>query len=513
MSTYSNYTCLFACNNSNRIDEYVFNYLSSLRGMGVHIIFLSCYPINNVDKNSLLTRCRVNDIHTAPNSNNDFAAWAWAIQHNVISEDIEGLLLTSNRILGPLFNLEPILEDMNSRQLDFWGLTESYHKDWHLQSHFLHFNRKTFRSEEFKTFFHNDFSFSSFDIDRMKENEINLSKSLRAAGFIGAAFVRSGELPAGDNDELGASNLFFWCDLLQRHRFPFVPRNVIVNNKRKFDEILELLSVIEDNSDYNIEQVIDVLVESFQASAIPKTISYRALVLCHLFFPDMAMSLVKRLQAIKFHDARFIFNLSGALAGSLYFQKIIRRMFPGCVIVCAPNMGRDIGGKLFALETSLQLEIESDITLIIHDKKSLHLGEGDLWRDELLKIIEPSQIKVVERIFTKESDVGIVGAKRFIQDEYDENKKVFLCTSNKQITSLLKKYDINTNDYRFVAGNIFWIRSSLLKNFFSRRSLMQIRSELEKGNALDFGQGTFIHSWERIMSWIATSEGYKIYGI
>jgi lipopolysaccharide biosynthesis protein len=452
-------------------------------------------------------------MHAVPNANNDFAAWAWAIQHNAISEDTETLLLTSDRILGPFFNLKPIFDDMTSRQLDFWGLMESHQKDWHIPSYLLYFNRKAFSSDEFKIFFRKDFSFSSSEVGMVQENEINLSKSLRMARFKGEGFVRGGEFITADDDKPDISEPLFWRDFLQTHQFPFVPRNVVIDNQRKFNDVLELFSVIEDNSDYDIEQVLDVLAEPYQAIITPKTISHSALVLCHLFFPDMAMALVKKLQALKSYGARFVFNLSGVLVGRSYFQKLLRRIFPGCIIVCAPNVGRDIGGKLFALETALQLGIESDITLIIHDKKSLHLGEGELWRDELLKIIEPSRIKVVDEVFTKKSDVGIVGTKRFIQDEYDGNKKVFLCTSNKQINFLLKKYDINTNDYRFVAGNIFWIRSSLLKKFFLRRSPMQIRSELEKGNTLDFDQGTFVHSWERIMSWMATSEGYKIYGI
>jgi hypothetical protein len=109
--------------------------------------------------------------------------------------------------------------------------------------------------------------------------------------------------------------------------------------------------------------------------------------------------------------------------------------------------------------------------------------------------------------------VGLVCSGRFIQNEYNEKKEAFLCTSDQQIKALLKKYAITLHDYDYLAGNIFWIRTKLLEDFFRERSLFSIRSELEKGNALDFGKGTFIHSWERIMSWISTSQGYKIYGI
>ncbi len=161
----------------------------------------------------------------------------------------------------------------------------------------------------------------------------------------------------------------------------------------------------------------------------------------------------------------------------------------------------------------LELNITSDYTLIIHDKNSPHLEEGYAWRDELFRIVDPKYMKKIFEVFEKEQEIGIVSSLQYIQNEHIKSSDSFACNCSGQIIEHLKKYNVQTSNYDFVAGNIFWIRTGLLKSFFKNRNILQIRADLEPGNALDFNNGTYIHSWERIMSWIATSQGYKIYGI
>ena len=221
----------------------------------------------------------------------------------------------------------------------------------------------------------------------------------------------------------------------------------------------------------------------------------------------------ERLLVLRSYNAFFVFNISSVLRANEYYIKILQVSFPGCVIINAPNQGRDIGGKLFALDVALRLSIESDITLFIHDKKSLHLGHGSIWRDELFRIIEKDYLPQVFQKFEQDGKIGIVGAQKFVQNEFIPATRKFSCTSNQQIHTIISKYNIRPTSYEFIAGNIFWIKTGLLKEFFKSRPLLQIRSELEKGNALDFGTGTFIHSWERVMSWIASEQGHGIYGL
>ena len=240
---------------------------------------------------------------------------------------------------------------------------------------------------------------------------------------------------------------------------------------------------------------------------------YKLSVVCHLFYPLIAQKLITNLKFFDKESTAFFFNVQNNSIEKSELIDDIRRKFPDARVISSSSKGRDIGAKLLLIDLMVSLNVSSDYTLIIHDKKSPHLEDGDSWRDELFKIVHPKYVDSVFHIFQANPEVGIVGSAKYIENEYDQKSDTFLCSNNLQIKQQLRKYAVITNDYNFVAGNTFWIRTDLLRNFFKSRPIIEIREGLENGNALDFYKGTNIHAWERIMSWIATSQGYKIYGI
>lgn len=236
-------------------------------------------------------------------------------------------------------------------------------------------------------------------------------------------------------------------------------------------------------------------------------------IICHLFYPQVALQLIEKLSHFNKNGTVFFINILGNSKEHNKLYNYIKSFLDDTYILTTPNKGRDIGAKFTLIHLMLLLNEEEDFTLIIHDKKSPYTTGGDQWRDELFKIIAPEYLNKIYDIFERNADVGIVCAANYIQNEYEPMSDSFLSNSNDPIRYLLNKYRIKTKDYNFVAGNVFWIRTKLIRDFFRDRSILLIRSELEEGNKLDFEKGTLIHSWERIMSWIATSQGYKIYGI
>lgn len=236
-------------------------------------------------------------------------------------------------------------------------------------------------------------------------------------------------------------------------------------------------------------------------------------ILCHLFYPGISEELVEKLSYFNNGKTPFFFNIQGNKESRLRLEGIIRESILNAYLLTTPNKGRDIAGKLTLMHLSILIDNSADYSLIIHDKKSVYTPDGEKWRNELLKIISPKYANKVFDIFKKNEDVGIVCSANYIQNEYDDVDRIFLTNNDQQIRKILKDYNIETNDYRFVAGNIFWIRTSLLKQFFKTRSIPRIKADLEDGNVMDVEKGTFIHAWERIMSWIATSNNQRIYGI
>ena len=505
--------CLFVHYNANqRLDNYVLIYLKYLKKLNIDIVFISNSLIPQQHKDTLLQEVNCS-IHERENKGGDFGAWSWAINQQLIPANTDYLLLANDSVLGPLNDLSVIIETMSAKKnIDFWGITDSLQGDWHIQSYFICFSQKVFSGVLFKEFFRQNFD--SLDKKKIiRLGEIQLSQMLITNGFAGEAYIGYKNFLVAANGEKHNPTHFFWSELIRDFNYPFLKKDLIEKNPEHFLNLLDLFEFIDTNTSYPVGLLIELFTKNRIKKDKRKDVILKPLVICHMFFYDMALLFIDQLIILLDYNASFVFNISAQLQANKPFLKILRTIFPGCIIINSPNQGRDIGGKFAGLDMVLRLNLPSDITLIIHDKKSLHLGNGEVWRDELFKIIDAEYLPAVFEKFENKKEIGIISTVNFIQDEYLVHSDTFDCTSNAQIKIIMNKYDIHTKDYKFVAGNIFWIRSELLKKFFETRSLFEIRSELEKGNALDFGNGTFIHSWERIMSWIATSQGYKIYGV
>ena len=229
-------------------------------------------------------------------------------------------------------------------------------------------------------------------------------------------------------------------------------KDLLIENPEEFPDILNAYEVIESLSDYDLDLVKEVYIATKKNTALAAGSALKPLVLCHIFFTDIALHFMEQLTALCSYNAFFIFNISEALARNVHFTDLLKGIFPDSIIISMPNKGRDIGGKLSALNLALQLNIDSDICLFIHDKKSQHIDAGELWRDELFKIIDPTQLPKVFQQFATDNETGIVCSKRYIQNEYIPDTGSFTCTSNKQLKYLIGKYEIDTKNYNFVAG-------------------------------------------------------------
>ncbi len=510
-----NLICLFAhYNPQNEVSGYVIFYLKHLSDLGFRIIVISNSAIKREYKTKLSTEVAHCKIFERSNKGNDFGAWKWAFENSIVPEDIDGLLLTNDSVFGPLFPLQPVFEFMNSKtDLDFWGMTDSYDGGWHIQSYFFWLSGKVLVSDAFKKIFKQEFSELN-KLEIIKHGELQLTKWLSNSGFKGAAYIPYSQL-SPDFEEWDAKNPthFFWDTLIEKFNFPFVKKELVLQNPENIQNTDKLFQLIEKFRSYpllNIKQSISEYLASYNSSNI---FSDKISVICHLYYPGSIYYFLTRLFTLKSPQTQFIFNLSGALYDNIFFYEMLIKYFPEAFVLYTPNQGRDIGGKLAAFDILMKSGIQTDFTLIIHDKLSPHTPTGIEWRNRLLKIVNPEELSKIFRKFHQIEETGVITSEELIKNEFDPDKERFSCTSSDNIFNYIKKYKLNISDYKFAAGTIFWIRTSILQNFFSSYPPLLIRKELEKGNSLDFEKGTNIHAWERLFSFIAHSQGYKTIGI
>jgi lipopolysaccharide biosynthesis protein len=192
------------------------------------------------------------------------------------------------------------------------------------------------------------------------------------------------------------------------------------------------------------------------------------------------------------------------IAGPFLKKIVIRR---------SPNQGKDIGGKLVLLDAFLRMQTDSEYMVFLHDKKSPQAVQSQEWKDKLFQIIDPAFTEKAIRLFGKNKEIGIIASSYTINDEYNYALQSFASNNQTQLTELRARFHIDSSDHRYVAGTMFWARSSPLLDFFRTHPPLDIRKTLEKGNVMDERTGTNTHAWERLLSWLIFARGYTIKGL
>jgi len=235
-------------------------------------------------------------------------------------------------------------------------------------------------------------------------------------------------------------------------------------------------------------------------------------ILIHIYYKDSwEMIFREKLKTIGDTECQLLINLSMDIIDKQTLVTNILIDFPKAFIIESPNIGKDIGGKLALIDLLLKLDLRPPLLVLLHDKRSPQAIMGERWRNKLLNIIEPNVISRIQRMFSKDEDLGIVGAKDFIINEYDKNNT---SRNNNEILSLLvKRYSLQTDDHHFIGGTMFWVRTEPFLDFFRVFPPLECRKQLEAGNILDVRNGTYTHSWERLFCWISIAKGYKLKGI
>ena len=232
--------------------------------------------------------------------------------------------------------------------------------------------------------------------------------------------------------------------------------------------------------------------------------TYRYAILYHNYYSLEGIDEMRgRIRALKMPGALLLCSLPDKFAGALPRQSENERF------VVASNQGKDIGGKLILMQLLFSLYPETPYTFLLHDKRSYQKQSGRWEKEGLFSILDPGKFCTIIAAFDRDPSLGIACATGYTRNEYLGDGH-FDTPNSDLLVELMKQYAIPDRDLRFVGGTMFCIRTTLLRDFFSEYGALDVRGTLEPGNVLDHEHGTVTHCWERMLSWAATSAGYKI---
>jgi hypothetical protein len=183
------------------------------------------------------------------------------------------------------------------------------------------------------------------------------------------------------------------------------------------------------------------------------------------------------------------------------------------VIQKVSNKGKDIGGKLAGLSYYYHFCEPTRYLAFLHDKISPQTLNAEYWFNKLYEIFSAENMDRIEKLFDSKKEIGLVGSKTFLKNEYSRNKKTFDTTNDSILRELLTDLKITPAGFDYIGGTIFIARAAGFSDFFRLHPPLLLREKLEEGNVLDLEVGTYTHSWERLLCFIPQSKGLKVAGI
>lgn len=235
--------CFFAhFDTDGCVEDYVIRYLHKLRDLDFAIVFTTTAAISTASKESLLEICY--DVIIRENQGLDFGSWAEAYAR--YGHELTGdLLLANDSVYGPIGDLRGPLQELLSRDADFYGFVESLDTSQHLQSWFMLFRPHVYRSRAFQSVMEVPFSrLSKREI--IERGEIGLSTALIRAGFRCVSAYQPTK--SGILSRLYSLNPshYLWRELITDCRIPFMKVELLRDNPVAVPDIDEWEAVIRE---------------------------------------------------------------------------------------------------------------------------------------------------------------------------------------------------------------------------------------------------------------------------
>jgi hypothetical protein len=234
--------CYAHFDGKGQVRPFVMHSLQMIRPCCADLVFVSNSPLT--DQDQALLAASATHVIVNNNTGYDFYMWKLGLESVDLSLYDEVILMNSS-VFGPLFAMEPVFSAMAAVECDFWGITECFQMQPHIQSYFLVFRKVVIVSDAFQRFWNSILPYISKQ-QVIKSYEVGLTQWFREAGFSPGVFcsfeqiglycwLAGKRLRKKDN-----TSVKYAFELLQAGS-PFLKRDAVRNCKVDLDQTLQFL--------------------------------------------------------------------------------------------------------------------------------------------------------------------------------------------------------------------------------------------------------------------------------
>lgn len=242
---------------------------------------------------------------------------------------------------------------------------------------------------------------------------------------------------------------------------------------------------------------------SYGIPITPSATSARIAVVAHIYYEETWPDIAQALQALQEPFDLIITTTSDKLA---LVTSQVTSQFARAEIHVVDNKGRDI--RPFVAVLPLLLERQYQAVLKLHSKKSLHRGDGDLWRQTLIAQLLPrgTDLPHMFNSLREYPSLGLIAPEGNVL-----NIQRYIGSNHAWVEQLVTELGEDAQWLEqtrpwFAAGTMFWFKPQAVQSLLHCPSIQQDAFEIEKGQI----DGTLAHAIERVLGCATLAHGYHL---
>lgn len=304
----------------------------------------------------------------------DFYAWKEAMFDYIgfsRVKEYDSLVLFNDSFFGPLDSFGPVFQEMDSRHLDFWGLTVHGEVDTvnnrcpygfrprYLQTYFLVFNKRLINDYAFYSYWNQIPIYKRFQ-DVGEKCSAVLTRYFSDMGFSWGAYSDTTDLETDRQTNI-CHHAFNTLELIAKRKYPIIKRKSFILGKTRFLrhhnglDLSDAFSYIQNETSYDISMIYEHIIRRYDVSEIKESLN-----LDFIFSSDDTCSnpdlSAKTLVAASVFDASFVekaFDLLSKLDSSIHVFVLTSQEIYKQIVNLIDNMG-------FTGNLNLQVSEETD---------------------------------------------------------------------------------------------------------------------------------------------------------
>lgn len=512
------------------IDQSDLFLMNAISATGFEIVLMLCGPF---DKKRIAPHviASVEQFEIQDIAFSDFKIMK-SVLNEGIREKVDELLFVDNSIFGPFYELNAIIQCMQEKEYDFWGMTKigkRLNSSWqeekeYLQMYFLMLNRKMLLSEELWNFF------SETDNEVIFEKEF--TDYFQKLGFRWDAYIDLEQYYSqkltNNFDFLRDANF----DLIKNHNFPFLKKECFSAKSYAYgsgNDLKKTLNILETKNLYRMDVLwktvlrknyVDDIRNALNLNFILPTenteqyqlenVYKKTAVIMHMAYWELIPYVERYIREIPagIHKTFVVIDektqdgIKSLCAGLEIINYEIRKMIP--------NRGRDMNALFVVCRDILE---KYEVVCFTHDKRTS--GDNGAWTigssfmeqlwDNTLK--SEGYINRILKLFCEEERLGYLTVPGPYYGNYTKVLGKEWTSCFQTTCELAKKMNLHARMSQkhqpIGLGNAFWCKTAILKKMLE----YGLKTSDFPGEPMA-EDGTISHALERIFPYAAQDAGY-----